>query len=79
MEEVRYKELYNSEIYTIYPDTVIEASACCDCGLVHDIIYKIKNKETLEIMNTRNNRATGQMRRWMRARKEGVFNSGNTR
>ena len=74
---MKYKKLSNGEITTIYPDDEFEESGCCDCGLVHNINYRIKNKKTLEVSNTRNERATGQMRRWMKVKKEGVFNGGS--
>jgi hypothetical protein len=43
--------------------------SCCDCGLVHDIELKIKNKRIL-IRAKRNYRATGQKRRHMNRRKD---------
>jgi len=36
---------------------------CCDCGLVHDIKYIAKGCR-IKIITTRNNRATGQIRRY---------------
>jgi len=36
---------------------------CCDCGLVHHEEYKIEGGE-LYIRVRRDNRATGQARRW---------------
>lgn len=36
--------------------------ACCDCGLVHRIDVKIKNKKT-QLKFIRDNRRTGQRRR----------------
>jgi hypothetical protein len=39
--------------------------SCCDCGLVHDLDFKIENKRVL-FRAFRNNRATGQIRRWMK-------------
>lgn len=36
--------------------------ACCDCGLVHNIYFRI-NKGVIEICGYRDNRATGQVRR----------------
>jgi hypothetical protein len=35
---------------------------CCDCGLVHRIDFRIKNKH-IEFRAFRDNRATGQVRR----------------
>ncbi len=38
--------------------------ACCDCGLVHTIDFRVVNKE-VEWKINRDNRATGQIRRHM--------------
>lgn len=38
------------------------AIRCCDCGLVHKIAFKIKGKQVY-LKFTRDNRATGQVRR----------------
>ena len=37
--------------------------ACCDCGLVHDVEFRIKDGK-FQWRFTRNNRATGQIRRY---------------
>ena len=37
--------------------------ACCDCGLVHDIDFRIRKKR-IQFRVRRNNRSTGQFRRW---------------
>lgn len=39
--------------------------ACCDCGLVHNVDFRIYNGR-VQLKATRNNRATGQLRRHMR-------------
>jgi hypothetical protein len=44
-----------------------DKSMCCDCGLVHWEEYKIDNGE-LYIKVQRDNRATGQARRWINAK-----------
>jgi hypothetical protein len=36
--------------------------ACCDCGLVHEIDFRI-HKGRVQLRARRNNRATGQIRR----------------
>jgi len=42
-----------------------ECVECCDCGLVHDITYVVKNNgKKLLITATRNERSTSQIRRW---------------
>jgi hypothetical protein len=39
--------------------------ACCDCGLVHEIDFKVEDgKEYVKFR--RDNRTTGQLRRWRR-------------
>ena len=35
---------------------------CCDCGLVHDVMFELDGFRLV-----RNNRSTGQVRRWMKA------------
>ena len=51
--------------------------ACCDCGLVHDEEYQIitaeNGDERILCRVIRNNRATGNHRRSMKARKEGLW------
>jgi hypothetical protein len=37
--------------------------SCCDCGLVHEIDFRIKDKR-VEIRFNLNNKATGAIRRW---------------
>lgn len=37
--------------------------ACCDCGLVHQMDFRIKDKR-VQFRAFRDNRATGQFRRW---------------
>ena len=39
--------------------------ACCDCGLVHDILVKVDATGTVFTIH-RNNRATGQRRRYIK-------------
>lgn len=38
--------------------------ACCDCGLVHRLDFRIRRRK-IQFRVERDNRATGQMRRWM--------------
>ena len=37
--------------------------ACCDCGLVHNLDFRIR-KGRVQFRAFRNNRSTGQLRRW---------------
>jgi len=39
--------------------------ACCDCGLVHKINFRIKDGH-IQLQPKRDNRATGQVRRGMK-------------
>lgn len=42
---------------------------CCDCGLVHDTIYKtVKDKRVLKVKYTRNEKETKAQRRSMKRR-----------
>lgn len=46
---------------------------CCDCGLVHTINFKIRERprrHRLLMQVFRDNRATGQVRRWDKKRKK---------
>jgi hypothetical protein len=47
--------------------------ACCDCGLVHDLEFQVVDGQ-VEFRARRNERSTGQRRRWKRAKAEpGTF------
>ena len=46
--------------------------ACCDCGLVHDIIVFEYNKQMMMLVE-RKDKSTGQIRRHMKRKKEGIF------
>lgn len=39
--------------------------ACCDCGLVHMMDFRI-HRGRIQFRADRNERSTGQMRRWMK-------------
>lgn len=61
-----YKVTGPGELET-YPIGRVARIACCDCGLVHDHVFKLDTKNRrvpLLFMRTwRNNRATAAMRR----------------
>lgn len=61
----RYKQRKDGEGFVVPLDEVYRL-ACCDCGLVHDIVLSY-DKETGELgmATKRNNRATAQRRRNM--------------
>lgn len=59
----RYKQRQDGEGFIVPLDEVYRL-ACCDCGLVHDIVLSYDEKMSQLAMATkRNNRATAQRRR----------------
>lgn len=46
--------------------------ACCDCGLVHDIEFRVRRGKAQWKID-RNDRSTGQVRRHMKRKEEGIF------
>lgn len=61
-----YRKLEDGEPY-LQPKT--DRVACCDCGLVHDVTWRMTPKG-LEMKHYRNARATAQVRRGMVRRGE---------
>jgi hypothetical protein len=59
---IKYDQVYREEPFT-YDIGNINYLACCDCGLVHGIKFKVKNKKEIEITTFDAKRSTGQMRR----------------
>ena len=43
--------------------------ACCDCGLVHNMQFRIDDKGQINFRAQRNNRSTAMMRRHMDKKK----------
>jgi len=62
----KYKTLEDCEGIEINYKKEILKFACCDCGLVHDMAFAIEEKGKLGIAFKRNNRATGQRRRYIK-------------
>lgn len=64
----KYRQVGNGEILRFSKAGSIMNLACCDCGLVHNIkvrrVYKGKDKGMVDIIMTRDNRRSGQIRRW---------------
>lgn len=59
----RYKQRQDGEGFVVPQDEVFRL-ACCDCGLVHDIVVSYdKDTDELGMATKRNNRATAQRRR----------------
>lgn len=46
--------------------------ACCDCGLVHDMEFRIDDLGQINFRANRNTRSTGQLRRQMIRRGDGI-------
>lgn len=44
--------------------------ACCDCGLVHRLDFRV-HQHRIQFRAFRNERATGQRRRWMKSAARG--------
>jgi len=56
-----YELIEDGELYRYSELTSIQ---CCDCGLVHKVIFELDGFRFL-----RDNRATGQVRRYMKRKK----------
>lgn len=59
--KARYKQREDGEGWSVRSSEQFRI-ACCDCGLVHDVLVVAKGKE-IGIAARRNNRATAQRRR----------------
>lgn len=59
------KSVYDDddEDFPINPKKEILKLACCDCGLVHQIEFKVTKKGVVVVKMRRDGRATGQFRR----------------
>jgi hypothetical protein len=64
-EEMKYKQLKDYEWVKITGKQ--HKIKCCDCGLVHLLEFK---KAPVAMMATRDNRATGQVRRKLKKGRE---------
>lgn len=64
----KYKKISNGEILRFPEEGSIFNLACCDCGLVHKMVVKNvtegKDKGMIDMIMIRDNRRTGQIRRW---------------
>jgi len=59
-----YPQLKKGGMITLNPVSENFKFACCDCGLIHTLDFKIIKNMNIEMTVTRDNRATGQYRRW---------------
>lgn len=64
--KARYKQRVDGEGFEV-PLGEVYRIACCDCGLVHDVVW-VYQKGELGMATRRNNRATAQKRRWRKAK-----------
>jgi len=62
---VKYIQRYDEEGFEV-PSGQIVRIACCDCGLVHDIVFVSQDNLSIGVAARRNSRATGQRRRRLR-------------
>lgn len=63
MPKAKYTQRYDGEGFEV-PNGKIYRLACCDCGLVHDMVFVAKGKGPIGIAAKRNNKATAQRRRY---------------
>jgi len=66
MKYERMVELEDGWCRWVYPKPKLYKMACCDCGLVHDLQFKIQKwgrGYRVRFRARRNNRATAAMRR----------------
>ena len=47
--------------------------ACCDCGLTHLMTFIMVKGKKIRVRIYRDEPATGQVRRWMKKKGEGIF------
>ena len=62
MPRTRYTQRQDGKAWTI-PSGSIHRMACCDCGLVHDMVLVSEDGKPIGIAVRRNNRATAARRR----------------
>lgn len=64
----KYRNIGNGEILRFSKVGTTMNLACCDCGLVHNVIVKTvrsgKEKGSIDVVYIRDDRRTGQIRRW---------------
>ena len=57
----------------LVPKNGLFKMGCCDCGLVHLIQFDHDEDGDITMKVYRLERSIGQMRRWMRKKKEGIW------
>ena len=58
---MKYKKVYDNE--WVQPVNTNYKMSCCDCGLVHNIDFRIYEGK-IQLRARRNKRATSAIRRW---------------
>lgn len=58
---VPYYQVHNGELMPLKSRRL--RLACCDCGLVHDLVFKITNGRRISYRAYKNGRATGGKRK----------------
>jgi hypothetical protein len=62
---MKYKQRMDGEGFEL-PLKQIYKLACCDCGLVHQVVFAVEDGK-LGMAAKRDNRATGQRRRYIKS------------
>jgi hypothetical protein len=62
MPKAKYKQRIDNEGFDI-PSGEVYRMACCDCDLVHDMVFVSGDGQPIGVAARRNNRATAQRRR----------------
>ena len=62
--ESKYVQLNDGDAFEIDKEGGHLYFACCDCGLVHDFAFAIEENGNIGIALARDNRRTGQRRRY---------------
>ena len=75
---LKYKQIKTDE--WIRPDGRCFKLACCDCGLVHRLQFRLvkngrRNEKKIQFRLERDERATGAMRRWMKKGNRDLLNT----
>lgn len=63
-----YKETRDGD--TIKVNGRLHKIACCDCGLIHLLEFRLVKGSVITFKAYRDNRATAQRRRWLTTKKQ---------
>ena len=64
----RYKQRHDDEGFEV-ESGVLTRWACCDCGLVHDLVFVSSDGQPIGVAAKRNKRSTAQRRRHLARKK----------